>query len=198
MSQSIPSDQHRPHNLGASLAALRDMGPWIIAFGAVSVALGGMAFASVFAATIITVYFVGIGMIAAGLAEVIIAFRAKSWSRFFFWMILGALYTMAGMFTFMNPLLAAGVLTLVLGSCLIAIGLLRIFLAFQMRTGSAWFWVALSGAVTTFLGAMIVQQWPVSSLYILGIFLSMDLLFSGLGWINLGFMLWRRKRSSAA
>ena len=182
-----------PVSHGSGAAALRQRSGWITGFGVLLVALGAMAFSSVFAATIATVYFVGICMIAGGAAEIFIGFQAKSWSRFFLWVILGAIYLMAGLFAFANPLLAAGVLTLVLGASLVASGLLRIFLAFQMRAGTAWLWVVVSGLVTTFLGGMILAQWPQSSLYILGVFLSIDLIFAGLGWVSLGFALARHK-----
>ena len=196
MAQSLQPHQFPEHGLATGLAPLRDMAPWIIGFGLLLVAFGALAFASVLTATIITVYFVGIGMIAAGLAEIIIGIQAKSWSRFLFWVILGAVYTLAGAFTFANPLLAADLLTLVLGISLITTGLLRIFLAFQMRAGQAWLWIALSGVITTALGVMIVQQWPVSTLYILGVFLSIDLLFSGFGWIYFGAMLLRHQHGT--
>ena len=189
MTNTIDSRVMPPHGLGTGLAVLRQRSAWIIAFGAVLVVLGGLAFSSVFAATLISVYFVGISMMAAGLAEMIMGFQAKSWPRFFLWVILGGIYSVAGVFAVLNPLLAAGVLTLVLGASLVATGLLRIFLAFQMRAGSAWLWVVVSGAITAMLGGMILAQWPASSLYILGVFLSVDLVFTGVGWISLGMAL---------
>ena len=189
MTDTIHSSVIPPHGLGSGLVVLRQRSGWIIAFGAVLVGLGALAFSSVFAATLISVYFVGLSMMAAGLAEMIMGFQAKSWSRFFLWVILGAVYAVAGVFAVLNPLLAAGVLTLVLGASLVATGLLRIFLAFQMRAGSAWLWVVVSGAITAMLGCMILAQWPASSIYVLGLFLSIDLVFTGVGWISLGMAL---------
>ena len=193
MTQILPAFTNQRQGLGPRLAPLRDKAGWIIAFGIVLVGLGIAAFASLFAATLVTVYFVGMGMIAAGVAEIMLGFQAKSWGSFFFWIVLGVVYTVAGIYAFSNPMLTAGVLTFVLGASLVAAGLLRIFLAFQMRAGSAWLWVVLSGVITTLLGAMILQQWPVSSVYVLGAFLCIDLFVAGSAWINLGAMLWRHK-----
>jgi uncharacterized membrane protein HdeD (DUF308 family) len=53
--------------------------------------------------------------------------------------------------------------------------------------------VALSGAITLLLGLLILARWPVSSLYILGLFLGIDLVMAGAGWIGIGFGL-RRAR----
>ena len=53
---------------------------------------------------------------------------------------------------------------------------MRIFLAFSMKREAPWIWVALSGVVTLLLGLLILTRWPVSSLYILGLFLGIDLI----------------------
>ena len=45
----------------------------------------------------------------------------KTWGQFVLWVILGVLYGVAGVFAIMNPLLAAGVLTLFLGAGLVAV-----------------------------------------------------------------------------
>ena len=42
------------------------------------------------------------------------------------------------------------------------------------------------------LGAMILARWPVSSLYVLGIFLSVDLICAGVSWISMGMALKQR------
>jgi hypothetical protein len=49
-------------------------------------------------------------------------------------------------------------LTLMLGIALIVGGLLRIFLATQMKQGTPWVWVVLSGVITLLLGVMIGRQ----------------------------------------
>jgi uncharacterized membrane protein HdeD (DUF308 family) len=46
--------------------------------------------------------------------------------------------------------------------------------------------MVLSAAITALLGIMVLTQWPASSLYILGVFLSVDLIFAGIGWLMIG------------
>jgi uncharacterized membrane protein HdeD (DUF308 family) len=41
------------------------------------------------------------------------------------------------------------------------------------------------------LGLVIVAHWPVSSLYILGLFLGIDLVLAGASWIGIGLGLKR-------
>src|SRR5271165_6047291 len=169
-----------------SLAPLHAKWGWIVALGIVYLIAGVIALGSVFAATVASVFVVGIMMMIAGVAEVINAFQIKTWGRFFFWLILGILYIVAGFVAFDNPLLTAVWLTLFLGAALVASGIMRIFLAFNMQHGSPWMWVAVSGVVTLLLGLIILVHWPVSAVYTLGIFLGVDLVFAGASWIGLG------------
>ncbi len=180
-----------PGSPAHDMAPLRAGSGWIIALGVVYVIAGFIALGSVVMATVASVFVVGVMMIIAGVAEVFNAFQIKTWGKFLVWALLGVLYIIAGFFAFENPLLAAAVLTLVLGASLVASGLVRIFLAFSMKRESPWIWVALSGVITLLLGGIILAHWPVSSVYTLGIFLGIDLIFAGASWIGLGFGLRR-------
>ena len=173
------------------LAPLRAKSGWIVALGVVYVIAGFIALGSVVFATVVSVFVVGVMMLIAGVAEVINAFQIKTWGKFLLWLLLGALYIVAGFVTFENPLLAAAVLTLLLGFALLASGVMRIVLAFSMKEEMPWIWVAVSGLITLLLGLVILAHWPVSGLYILGIFLGVDLIMAGVGWIGIGLGLKR-------
>ncbi len=171
---------------------LRSKSGWIVALGVVYVIAGLIALSSVVFATRVTVFVVGIMMLISGVAEVINAFQFKSWGKFLVWLLLGALYIVAGLVTFENPLLAAAILTFLLGIALVVSGVMRLILAFSMREGMSWTSVVLSGVVTLLLGLIILVHWPVSSLFVLGVLLGVDLLIIGIGWIFIGFGLKRR------
>jgi uncharacterized membrane protein HdeD (DUF308 family) len=171
---------------GAGLAPLKTKWGWIVALGVVYLVAGVIALGSVVMATIASVYVVGIMMLIAGVFEVIHSFQIKTWGRFLFWLALGVLYIIAGFVAFDNPLLTAVWLTLILGAALVASGIMRIFLGFNMQGGTPWGWVVASGVITLLLGIIILIHWPVSSLYVLGIFLGVDLVFAGVTWIALG------------
>jgi uncharacterized membrane protein HdeD (DUF308 family) len=176
----------------AGLAPLRAKSGWIIALGVVYVIAGLIALGSVVFATVVTVFIVGVMMLLSGVAEVISAFQIKNWGKFLLWMLLGGLYIVAGFLTFENPLLAAALLTLLLGFALVASGIMRIVLALSMKQEMPWIWVAVSGVITLLLGLIILVHWPVSGLYILGLFLGIDLIIAGMGWIGIGLGLKRR------
>jgi uncharacterized membrane protein HdeD (DUF308 family) len=152
---------------------------------------GFVALGSVVLATVASVLVVGVMMIIAGVAEVINAFQLKSWGKFLLWALLGLLYIIAGFMAFENPVLAAVVLTLVLGVSLFASGAMRIFLAFSMKRETPWIWVAISGVITLLLGLLILTRWPINSVYILGLFLGIDLVIAGASWIGIGLGLRR-------
>ena len=170
----------------SELEPLRAKSGWIVALGVIYVIAGIIALGSVVMATVASVFVVGIMMLIAGVAEVINAFQVKSWGRFLLWLLLGALYIVAGFATFENPLLAAVLLTLILAIALVASGIMRIILAFSMQSGMPWIWVLASGVITLLIGLVILAHWPVSSLFVLGIFLGVDLVIAGAGWIALG------------
>jgi uncharacterized membrane protein HdeD (DUF308 family) len=68
-----------------------------------------------------------------------------------------------------------------LGASLVASGIMRIILAFSMKRETPWIWVAVSGIVTLLLGLLILAHWPINSVYILGLFLGIDLVIAGAG-----------------
>jgi uncharacterized membrane protein HdeD (DUF308 family) len=164
---------------------LRTKSGWIVALGIVYLIAGLVALSSVALATAVSVFLVGIMMLVSGVAEVLNALQMKSWGKFVLWLLLGLLYILAGILTFENPLLTAKLLTLLLGASLIASGIAKIILAFSVKAGSSWF-VVLAGVITLLVGLVIVAQWPWGSLFVLGIFLAVDLILTGIGWIAVG------------
>ncbi len=107
-------------------------------------------------ATESAVFIVGIMMLMVGVFEIIAVFGVRTWGRFLLWLLLGALYVFAGFACLNNPFVAATLLTLMLGIALIVGGLVRIFLATQMKHGTPWGWVVFSGILSFLLGLMIV------------------------------------------
>ena len=189
------SDIMQNSRAASEIAPLRAKWGWIVTLGAVYVIAGLIALGSVVVATVASVLVVGVAMIVAGIAEVINAFQLKNWGKFLLWALLGVLYIIAGFVTFENPLLAAALLTLVLGASLVASGIMRIILAFSMKRETPWIWVALSGIVTLLLGSLILAHWPINSVYILGLFLGIDLIIAGASWIGIGLGLRRGQTS---
>ena len=175
-----------PHSLGEAIERLRGKWAAITAFGVLLVVLGFAALFFSLIATIVTVTLNGVLFLIAGAAEVGIGMHSRTWGRFFLWVIGGLLYIAIGLLCIVNPILASVALTLVLGAALIAAGLVRAFLAFQLPADQPRALVFLAAAVTILLGLIIVSHWPLDSIYVLGTLLGVDLLFHGVGWVSLG------------
>ncbi|WP_309083408.1 HdeD family acid-resistance protein [Chelativorans sp.] len=162
---------------------------WIVALGVIFLIGGVIALTSVVAATVASIFVVGVMMVLSGVAEIVHGFQMRSWGRFFLWIVIGALYVAAGVIAFADPLLASAVFTLMLGIGLIAAGIFRGILAVRLREEAGWGWVLLSAVITVAVGLIIVAGWPATSLVTLGIFLGVDLIFAGVGWIAAGLAL---------
>jgi uncharacterized membrane protein HdeD (DUF308 family) len=191
MTNLSPSVSPLGPSLGGALQGLKERWGWVLGIGVLLLIMGFVALGTEIAATVASVWFVGVAMAVAGIGEIVHALRMKSWGRSILWLILGVLYTLAGIFFIMQPLQGAVVLTLLLGASLVASGIVRIILAFQMKQGTPWVMVVLSGLITAVLGVVILIQWPLSSLWVLGLFLAIDLIFAGVSWIMMGLALRR-------
>ncbi|OQM75879.1 HdeD family acid-resistance protein [Manganibacter manganicus] len=168
---------------------------WFVALGVLLLIFGGIAFGNLFVATVVSVYFIGWLILLGGVIEIIHAFGVKSWGRFFYWLLSGVLYAIAGFFAFYNPLLASAVLTFLLAVTLIAAGLLRIWVGYQHRAEKGSGWIIAAGIVTLLVGLLIAFRWPANSLWILGLFLAIDLVFQGWTFIAFGLALKAKARA---
>jgi uncharacterized membrane protein HdeD (DUF308 family) len=174
---SGPTSDH-PRGRGG-ISELRARWGWFVALGVLMVIAGVVALGNELLATVVSVFFVGALMLISGIFQIVHAFGVKSWGRFFWWLISGLVYALAGIFAYMNPLLASTVLTLMLAIALVVSGVMRIMVGLEHRSAPNWGWIVAAGVVTALAGLIIAIQWPVSSLFVLGIFLGIDLIFQG-------------------
>jgi len=58
--------------------------------------------------------------------------------------------------------------------------------AWELPSGPRRGMVFLAALITFGLGLIIVIHWPLSSVYVLGTLLGVDLLFHGAGWVSFG------------
>jgi uncharacterized membrane protein HdeD (DUF308 family) len=159
---------------------------WFVGFGVVLVVLGLYALAYLVLATIATIVLYAALLIVGGIGQVLHAFRVRSGGMMAFWAVSGLLYALAGVIALFNPLMASLVLTLMLGIILIVVGVLRLITAFDSRGGRHSGWIAIGGIITVILGLLITFQWPSSGLWVIGLFLGIDLLYQGIAWIAFG------------
>lgn len=167
------------------LDELKKRSGWFIALGILLVVLGMIALSSSVVFTIVSVTFVGCLMIISGVLQAGHAVMANRWGGFFMELLVGLLSVGAGTLIVANPIAGAAAFTLLIAMFLIVGGLFRIAMAFAIRFHHA-FWLTLHGIINLALGAMIVQEWPFSGLWVIGLFVGIDMLFNGWSLIMLG------------
>jgi uncharacterized membrane protein HdeD (DUF308 family) len=130
----------------------------------------------------------GVALIVAGISTIIAAFWAGKWSGVMLQLIVGVLYLAVGFIVMENPWLKSiEALTLFLATFLIVVGTFRILVSLMVRF-PFWGWSLLNGIVTLVLGVIIYrlyQQFPVSSIWILGLLIGVEMLLNGWTWIML-------------
>jgi uncharacterized membrane protein HdeD (DUF308 family) len=160
---------------------------WFLILGILLMVVGLVAMGATFVATLASVMVFGYLLLAGGTVQIVNAFLARSWRGFFVHLLAGTLQLIVGMLMIERPLEVAEGLTLLLAATFLAGGLIRIVITLLDRF-PGWPWVLLNGIVTLLLGIMIWRQWPESSLWVIGLFVGIDLLFSGWSWVMLGIM----------
>ena len=131
---------------------------------------------------------IGILLLLAGVGEVIGAFWCRGWSGFFLELLSGVLSIVVGLLFLRAPLNALAALTLLIACFLMVGGIFKIVAALSYRF-AAWGWSLASGIIDLILGVMIWQEWPASALWVIGLFVGINLLFRGINWIALGLAL---------
>lgn len=167
------------------LEHLKKRAGWFIALGVLLVLLGAVAVGSPFYMTVFSVIFIGWLLIFGGAMQTVHAFSCKRWSGFFLDLLTGLLYLLVGFEMVANPAASAEALTLLIAGFLMFGGVFRIVASFSVRY-QHWVWLFLYGLVDLVLGIMIWRQWPVSGLWVIGLFVGIDMIFNGWTLIMLG------------
>jgi uncharacterized membrane protein HdeD (DUF308 family) len=179
------------YSIGANRLSARDLESlqesrvFLIGMGIALILLGAVAMGSSVITTLATVQVFGILLLLGAIFEIVTAFWGRRWRGFFLHLLAGVLYLIVGVFLIDNPLEAALGLTLLVAAGLLVGGILRIVLSVVERF-DGWGWVLLNGLVSILLGTAIWKQWPLSGLWAIGLFVGIEMLFSGLSWVMLG------------
>lgn len=163
------------------LSAFAKNWAWFFAWGLGLIILGLFAIYYSYIATLITVISLGIVIFLGGLIVLFdtFVFWWGKWAGFFLHLIIALLYLFVGYTLFSGPLAGSVSLTLLLGIFYIVVGLFRIFYSATVRLPRRWGWGLFNGIVALLLGVLILEHWPQSSLFIIGLFVGIDLIVEG-------------------
>ncbi|MDO4587162.1 MAG: HdeD family acid-resistance protein [Planctomycetia bacterium] len=150
--------------------------------GITLIVLGFLAIGSTFFATILTIAAIGVFLMIGGIMQILNSFYTGRWSGFFLHLALGILYLVVGFMLLDAPMLNAITLTFLLAGFFIVVGLFRIIGSLSTQF-PGWGWALFSGTITFLLGVLIYKHWPSSGLWVIGLFVGIEMIFSGWYWV---------------
>ncbi len=170
------------------LDALRGNWFWFVILGVLLVVLGTVALGSLVIASLAAAVAIGLLLLIGGVGEAAGAFWCRGWSGIFLHLLSGVLSIVVGLIFLRAPVGALAALTLLAACFLMVSGIFKIVAALSYRF-AAWGWSLVGGVVDVILGVLIWYEWPASALWVIGLFVGINLLFRGFNWIALGIAL---------
>jgi len=155
--------------------------------GIVSIILGVLCMVAPWVAGQSVMWMLAIVVIIAGLSRMSWAFKAPSLGKGIVVFLIGLLTLAAGVALVAHPVLASGLLTILLAAYLLADGIMELVAAFSMPAGQQGKgWLIFDAVITLVLAWLIYSQFPLSGVVAIGILLGIKLVFIGLTMFMLG------------
>ena len=152
---------------------------WGIFMGVLITILGLLLIAyPLFTATVTTVLLAWV-LIFVGLAEVVFALHTTTAGNFFLKLLLAIVYGIAGILLAVFPLMGVAALTLLLGALLLVQAGVVTAIAFRVRPAEDWGWFLFDGGIAFLVGALILVEWPSSSVWAIGTLVGVAVFMGG-------------------
>lgn len=167
------------------LDGIRKKWGWLFGLGLLLVVLGVIAVGASVLVTLATMVFIGCLMLVGGILQTVHAIAMRGWSGFYIDLITGILNIVVGLLIVAHPGATAMALTLIIAVLLILGGIFRLVIGFSVAYQNR-IWLVLHGVINLLLGFVIWQGWPLSGLWVIGLFIGIDMLFNGWSLVMLG------------
>ena len=152
---------------------------WLLGLGILFIVLGCIGLGMVVGLTLVSMLFFGILLIVGGFSQIVDVFRCKQWKGALWHALIAAFYIVGGGVVLYDPFLASTIITAILATVLIVIGLTRFIMAVMLRDEKGWGWLLVAGITAIVLGIMILLQWPISGLWVIGLFIAIEMIVNG-------------------
>jgi uncharacterized membrane protein HdeD (DUF308 family) len=169
--------------VGATPEMIHNWG-WFLAFGIVLMVLGIVAVIRSTTATIVSMVFFGWLLVLSSVIQIVEAFMVGRWEGFFLAMLIAILFGIVGLLMVVRPVISAEALTFLMSVFFLLGGLYQLVAAVWTHL-PGWGWHAMNGVIAAVMGVLILAQWPVSGLWVIGLFVGIDLIFYGWAWVAL-------------
>lgn len=162
---------------------------WILGLGVLFIILGCIGLGMVVGLTLVSMIFFSALLIIAGITHIVDVFKHREWKGIIWQSLIAVLYIAAGCVVFYDPFLASTLITGLLAAVLIVIGFTRIFMAVALKESQGWVWLFLAGITAIILGVLILMQWPISGVWVIGLFIAIEMIVTGWTYIFIAFSL---------
>lgn len=153
-------------------------GSWLAGLLAVlELILGFMLLTSPFILGTSAVWVCGFVLVIVGIARLVQGFM-YSYNRWWNFPA-GLVFIALGVLMVLLPVLSLELWTLMLGCAFTLGGLIRLGIAISQRKEQGSAWRFFNALVTLVLGVLVLWQWPASSLWLIGTFIAIEMIFSG-------------------
>ena len=159
---------------------------WLITGAILSLIVGFVALSSPVLFSFLIVRLLGIFALVSGAISLLVAIFGKDIAPRWIYAVFALVRIVAGVALLSCIPSGVALLTLVLAAFFVIEGVFAIFGAFQIRQQPGWLPLMLNGIVTLVLGLMVYAHWPTGSVWILGFFFGISLLFHGFALLMLG------------
>lgn len=159
---------------------------WFMIYGIALIVLGAVAIIAPGIATLAVEVMIGWLLLIGGIFGVVAALTGSSAAPGFWWSLITAvLYVLAGIALLWSPLAGALTLTIILAAYLLAAGIAKIVLALRYKDAmaGAWGWMLFSGILDAALAVIIIAGLPLAALWVLGLLVGINLLFTGVALV---------------
>ena len=165
------------------LQAVSDRWGRFMALGILLVVLGMVAIGAPFASGVAINLLIGWLLVISGVAHGIHAFSASGWRGGLVQFLCGLLYLGVGVMMISNPIAGLLVLTMTVLVYFIVSGIFKIILAVRVETLPQRGWVTVSGVLSLVLAIYVGSQFPSSALWVIGMLVGIEMLFSGWSFV---------------
>jgi uncharacterized membrane protein HdeD (DUF308 family) len=159
---------------------------WLITGAILSLIVGFLALSSPILFSFLIVRLLGVFALVSGIISLLIAIFGKDIAPRGINAVLALVRIVAGLALLYCVPSGLRILTLVFAVFLMIEGAFAIFGAFKIRQQKGWIPLLLNGIITLALGLMVYAHWPTRSVWILGFFFGISLLFHGFALLMLG------------
>jgi uncharacterized membrane protein HdeD (DUF308 family) len=183
--------------IGETRRLIAEKWGWFLALGIALIVAGLAAIAFPLLGTIAVKIMLGWLFLIGGVLMIMHAFQAPGWQGFFWELLVGILYAVAGAYLAFFPLTGLLTLAILLAVMFIIEGVFEVMQAFRVRPHEGWGFLLLSGIAALAVGVLITLSLPSSAEWALGLLAGINLLFSGWSYVFLA-LAGRRAHETAA